>query len=130
MCHDWVAEAVEEPGCCAAAGLEWNHSSSASISVAELGQRRGPTTETVHLQFSGHDLQLDFRFATTGERYFLAQRHIPLQSLMIAVRQILPVWQCHHQVAAGSKALERSLRGRIRRQRMIRDDGRRSSPAA
>src|SRR3979490_1574035 len=35
MCHDWVGEAVEEPGCCAAAGLEWNHSSSASISVAE-----------------------------------------------------------------------------------------------
>ena len=84
-------------------------------------QRRGLTTGTVHLRFSGHDLELDLRFATTGERYFLAERHIPLQRLMIAVRQILPVWQCHHQVAAGGKALERSLCGGIRRQLMIRD---------
>ena len=86
-----------------------------------LGQRRGPTAGTVHLRFSGHDLELDFRFATTGERDFLAERHIPLQCLMIAVRQILPVCQCHHQVAAGGKALERSLCGGIRRQLMIRD---------
>ncbi len=83
-------------------GCESNHSSSASISAMTCGlrQRRGLTARTVHLRFSGHDLELDFRFATTGERYFLAERHVPLQRLTIAVRQFLPVWQCHHQVAA------------------------------
>ena len=70
--------------------------------------RRGalPVMRTVHLRFSGHYLELDFRFVTASERYFLAQRQIPLQRLMIAVRQLLLLSQRQHQVAAGGKPLE------------------------
>ena len=68
-----------------------------------------------HLRFSGHDLELHFRFATAGERHLLAERQIPLQRLIVAVSQLLLMGQRQHQVAAGGNPLERSLRGGIGR---------------
>ena len=67
-----------------------------------------------NLRFSSHYLELDIRFATAGERDLLTERQIPLQRIMIAVRQFLLAGQRQHQVAAGGEPLERSLGRRIR----------------
>ena len=68
------------------------------------------------LRFSGHNLELHFRFATACERDLLAERQIPLQRLIVAVSQLLRVGQRQHQVVAGGNPLERSLRRGIGRQ--------------